>query len=930
MKKKMRVNHFNRSLSLLLMLVFMLCTNRAWADDVTIDSNEQSVLMPVNGTNYVTISEGITSFKVYDDGGADSYYSDNCKGTLVLTAPEGYKLQLTGSITTETGWDKLTVYDSDGTTKLLDGVSSESDPNYSYAYLATDISTITSTGRSMTLYFDSDSGMNADGLDLTVTVIPDESGSGEVTVNTYTSSFDEFDNDAIQVVTTEGNDWTLTSAPSGYKAYGTLMSGTTKCVGFEVSSGTGTYTLSPAFPITGELSKITILVMSAENIVLNEADGTFVYDSTEGDFDKYVLTLTPGSGITLNNITFTSDNKWLFVQSITVETTTTGGGGESSKIQGEDKLIPVSGSDTYDIPEGVDWFKVYDNGGAEGEYSSGCDGSLVLTAPEGCTLQLTGTVLTESYELDRLSVYDGNNTEGTLLLQVYSTTQDTSVDIGTITSTGRSLTLNFESDQSVVNAGLDLTVTVISDGGGDTPILDPEYTINVTQYQGGYVNVADNLEKAKAGDEITLWPSVSSGNILSNLSVVDENGDPVSVNGGKWYNTTATFIMPASNVYITPQYTPASEVADNLYVNMEEYGSTSALIPSGVKSFKIYDDGGAEGNYSYGFSSLTIFAPSGKTIQLTGNIATYYGDRLIVYEGNTDTELADKRSETSGTLTDIGSVISTGRSIRLLFNTYTDKQYPGLDLTVKVIDLSLADNGTDNASDITEQSGTENINVALNGRTFYKDGLWNTICLPFDVTIANSPLAGATAKTLTNASMENTHVTLVFGEAVETLHAGVPYLIKWENNGSADIVNPVFTGVNITATTPQTITFADGCVKFIGYYDAFNITAANDDIYYMTGNNELKPTAKDRTLKAFRTYFQFKENNGGSSSDAKTFSFSYYFDDYATGISSVGDAGSDSRALDNNSWYTLDGRKLSGKPVQRGIYVNSGKKVVIK
>ena len=268
--------------------------------------------------------------------------------------------------------------------------------------------------------------------------------------------------------------------------------------------------------------------------------------------------------------------------------------------------------------------------------------------------------------------------------------------------------------------------------------------------------------------------------------------------------------------------------------------------------------------------------------------------------------------------------------MHLRFQPWTDKVYPGLDLTAKVIDLSLADNGTDNVSAITEQSVTSNLNVALNGRTFYKDGLWNTICLPFDVTIANSPLAGATAKTLTNASMENTHATLVFGEAVETLHAGVPYLIKWENNGSADIVNPAFTGVNITATTPQTITFADGCVKFIGYYDAFNITAANDDIYYMTGNNELKHTAKDRTLKAFRTYFQFKENNGGSSSDAKTFSFSYYFDDYATGISSVGDAGSDSRAFDNNSWYTLYGRKLSGKPVQRGIYVNSGKKVVIK
>ena len=32
--------------------------------------------------------------------------------------------------------------------------------------------------------------------------------------------------------------------------------------------------------------------------------------------------------------------------------------------------------------------------------------------------------------------------------------------------------------------------------------------------------------------------------------------------------------------------------------------------------------------------------------------------------------------------------------------------------------------------------------VVLTGRTLYKDGKWNTLCLPFDVTIADSPLAG--------------------------------------------------------------------------------------------------------------------------------------------------------------------------------------------
>jgi hypothetical protein len=30
------------------------------------------------------------------------------------------------------------------------------------------------------------------------------------------------------------------------------------------------------------------------------------------------------------------------------------------------------------------------------------------------------------------------------------------------------------------------------------------------------------------------------------------------------------------------------------------------------------------------------------------------------------------------------------------------------------------------------------------------------------------------------------------------------------------------------------------------------------------------------------------------------------------------------------AWYTIDGRKLSGKPSVKGVYVNNGRKVIIK
>ena len=36
--------------------------------------------------------------------------------------------------------------------------------------------------------------------------------------------------------------------------------------------------------------------------------------------------------------------------------------------------------------------------------------------------------------------------------------------------------------------------------------------------------------------------------------------------------------------------------------------------------------------------------------------------------------------------------------------------------------------------------------------------------------------------------------------------------------------------------------------------------------------------------------------------------------------------------IDNlaGAWYSLDGRRLSGKPTKSGVYVNNGRKVVIK
>ena len=47
-----------------------------------------------------------------------------------------------------------------------------------------------------------------------------------------------------------------------------------------------------------------------------------------------------------------------------------------------------------------------------------------------------------------------------------------------------------------------------------------------------------------------------------------------------------------------------------------------------------------------------------------------------------------------------------------------------------------------------------------------------------------------------------------------------------------------------------------------------------------------------------------------------------------TGITEISNL--KSQTSPSTSWFTIDGRKLNGKPISKGIYINNGRKVVIK
>lgn len=260
--------------------------------------------------------------------------------------------------------------------------------------------------------------------------------------------------------------------------------------------------------------------------------------------------------------------------------------------------------------------------------------------------------------------------------------------------------------------------------------------------------------------------------------------------------------------------------------------------------------------------------------------------------------------------------------------------------TVEVnIALALAD-AADNSDAITAHAD-KTLAVTLSGCTLYKDGSWNTLCLPFDVdlTATDCPLYGATARSVTAASISGSTLNLTFGDAVNTLEAGTPYIIKWDGDGTSNIENPVFKGVTIEATKHDYDTNAENVttderVRFVGTYKSTAFDSEDKSILLMGGENTLYYPAEGAGIGSFRAYFKIGDDDNALLARRLTV-FSIYFgedEEEATGIVEV-EANTSLSTLHSSlkdAWHTLDGRRLQGKPTQGGIYINNCKKITVK
>jgi hypothetical protein len=140
-----------------------------------------------------------------------------------------------------------------------------------------------------------------------------------------------------------------------------------------------------------------------------------------------------------------------------------------------------------------------------------------------------------------------------------------------------------------------------------------------------------------------------------------------------------------------------------------------------------------------------------------------------------------------------------------------------------------------------------------------------------------------------------------------------------------NIVNPVFSGVTINNVAPTAVESADGNVKFVGHYSPFTIDEGNiNEIVILDSGNQLGYSQTPRELQSCHAYFWVKPNDDGSAS-ASSVVFGPI--EVPTVMTSTDFMENTDKA---DAWYSVDGRRLSGKPTLRGVYVNRGRKIVIK
>lgn len=222
-------------------------------------------------------------------------------------------------------------------------------------------------------------------------------------------------------------------------------------------------------------------------------------------------------------------------------------------------------------------------------------------------------------------------------------------------------------------------------------------------------------------------------------------------------------------------------------------------------------------------------------------------------------------------------------------------------------------------------------------------GMSSTVCLPF----AFAKGSVGTFYTFTGISKSGSEYIADMTEYTgDNLEANTPYLFLPSATGNVDFGGTYEIPASLTAGETES-----GDWTFLGTYETVSWTEAPTGIYGFSAQNvdaqgisqgEFVKVGAYVRIKPMRCYLKYDDGNSdyagarsmtrGAEAEQLPETIKVRLIGANGEVTSIGSLQTKTGEVtfDSDAWYTLEGVQLNGKPTRKGIYVNNGKKVIIK
>ena len=216
--------------------------------------------------------------------------------------------------------------------------------------------------------------------------------------------------------------------------------------------------------------------------------------------------------------------------------------------------------------------------------------------------------------------------------------------------------------------------------------------------------------------------------------------------------------------------------------------------------------------------------------------------------------------------------------------------YLAIDDVVVTKDI-LCDNA-DNQYYLTAHNDKETV---VHTKRTLTGGIWNTLCLPFDVTKATMEAAlGQDVQLRTYTGFAGNVMTFSEVTGDDVIAAGTPFLLKLNTT----VTNPTFNSVTVSnSTAAQTVTHEG--VSFIGTYSQKQLATDGTELFITTSGGLAIPTATGNVMNGMRAYIKVPESMKFTPNGVRL-----AIDNETTSIQSV------TTTSQPNAVYNLSGQRL--------------------